>query len=225
MTFIQIISFRTDSYDQFLGIEQKWLDATEGKRTLLREQRLIDRHDPRHHVHLNEFESYESAMENSNLPETDALSRELTPLTDGPVFGDYEVVEESDVRRQLAATLHHDMASSALSAAYADDVTFEGQWPHQVARGTGTAYITGALQGEAPARTFDRWDVTVTESGFIAEYAYRTTGPASHLSIGVIVATVERTRISRLVVTCGGAWDADAEAQILGAHAGTGALA
>lgn len=225
MTFIQIISFRTDSYDEFPALEQKWLDATEGKRTLLREQRLVDRSDPRHYVHVNEFASYESAMENSNLPETDAVARELAALTGGVDFGDYDVIAESDIRHQLAATLHRDLASGVVSEAFAEDVAFEGQWPNHIVRGSGPAFIGGALQEEAPARTFERWDVTVTESGFVAEYAYRTTEPVSHLSLGIMVATVERTRISRLVATCGGSWDAAAEETILGALAGTEAVA
>ena len=55
-----------------------------------------------------------------------------------------------------------------------------------------------------------------TDTGFVAEYRYRTDGPDSLLSQGVMLATVERGRISRILVTCGGSWDAAAEARILG---------
>ena len=222
MGFVQIISFHTERYDEFEPLEQEWLDATEGRRTLLREVSLVDRNDARHHVHLNEFASYESAMENSHLPETDALARQLTALTDGVEFTDYDVVAERDVRRQLAAALREMFTHSIVrDGTFRDEVTFEGQWPHAVVRGSGIAFIEEAMRAEAPSRTIDRWDVTPTETGFVAEYAYRTGGDVSYLSMGIILATVEGGRISRIVTTCGGSWDAEAEARILG----TGALA
>lgn len=220
MAFVQIISFRTDQYDELAALEQEWFDATEGKRTLLRQQSLVDRTDPRHHVLVAEFASHESAMENSNLPETDAIATRIAALTDGAEFGDYDLVSEHDARRGLAAALRETMASSTLlPGTFRDDVAFEGLWPHAVVRGAGTVFLEGALREEAPARTIERWDVITTEAGFVVEYAYRTSGEVSHLSMGVTVATVEGGRISRMVTTCGGSWDAVAEAQILGTAA------
>ncbi|HET6167200.1 MAG TPA: hypothetical protein VFE07_10260 [Marmoricola sp.] len=217
MGFVQIISFRTDRYDEYAALEQQWLEDTEGSRTVVRQQTLVDRNDPRHHVAVVEFASYESAMANSGLPQTDALARKLTAMTEGAEFGDYDVVTVHDVRRQLAAALRESMATGhVLPGTLRDDAAFEGLWPHAVARGTGPAYLEHALHEEAPSRTFERWDVTVTETGFVAEYSYRTQGEVSYLSMGVVVATVEGGRISRLVVTCGGSWDAEAEATILG---------
>jgi hypothetical protein len=41
------------------------------------------------------FDSYESAMENSNLPETAAFAEKQTPLLDGaPTFYDLDVIED-----------------------------------------------------------------------------------------------------------------------------------
>lgn len=220
MGFVQIISFRTDQYDEFAELEQQWLEDTEGSRTVVRQQTLVDRHDPRHHLAVVEFASYESAMANSGLPETDALAQKLASMTEGAEFGDYDVVTVHDVRRQLAAALRESMASGTmLPGTVRDDVAFEGLWPHAVARATGSDLLEAALKDEAPSRTFDRWDVTVTETGFVAEYSYRTHGEVSYLSVGLVLATVEGGRVSKIVVTCGGSWDAEAEARILGTDA------
>ena len=41
------------------------------------------------------FDSYESAMENSSLPETDEFSRKMAELLDGPpTFYNLEVVDD-----------------------------------------------------------------------------------------------------------------------------------
>ncbi len=77
MTFIQIVSFRCTDPSALRGIEDEWLAATEGRRTLQRETFLVDRNDPSHFMTINEFESYEAAMQNSELPETDAMARKV----------------------------------------------------------------------------------------------------------------------------------------------------
>jgi hypothetical protein len=222
MGFVQIISFHTDRHQEFHAIEEEWLAATEGRRTTLRELTLVDRADPRHRVQVEEFASYESAMENSDLPETHAAAQRFAALTDGGVeFLDLDIENEYDVRRTLADGLRDSLAtSSAPGGVFADDVAFEGQFPHQVRREIGRAAVQAALREEAPGRALERWEVDITSTGFVAEYAYRTTGDSSRLSIGVVVGAVERGRISRLLVTCAGSWDAAAEQSILGTDAG-----
>jgi len=99
MPFIQITSFRCDRLQELRRVEDEWLAATEGRRTLLKETVLVDRNDPGRFVTINEFESYESAMENSGLPETDAMARAVTALLDGePTYWDLDVLEVTDFR-------------------------------------------------------------------------------------------------------------------------------
>jgi hypothetical protein len=43
-----------------------------------------DRDRPNTYVNIIEFESYESAMENSNRPETSAFAARMAGLCDGP---------------------------------------------------------------------------------------------------------------------------------------------
>jgi hypothetical protein len=219
MTFVQIVSFRTDHLDQLQPLEATWKAATEGRRTLLDERVLVSRSDPRHVFTVNEFESYESAMVNSNLPETTALAQEFGRLVDGEVeYFDLDLVLESDVRRELAALLHQALVTSTVpDGLFTDDATFDGYFPGAVQRASGPAVIEELLREETPGRDIELWDVAPTANGFAAEYTYRTTGgPVSHLSIGTVLATLTAGRISRLLVTCAGSWDAEAEARILG---------
>ena len=218
MGFVQIVSFRTDRRDEFTTVEREWLDATEGSRTVLREQALVDRNDPRHHVQVVEFSSWEDAQANSQLPATDAAARKFAALADGEVeFGDFDVIQEYDARRTLAAALRATMETNDIVMdAFADDLEFEGQFPDQVVRGSGHDFLARVLaHDETPRRTIGCWHVTTTEHGFVVEYDYRTTTEPSYLSLGVVLATVESGRIARLVMTCAGAWDAATEARIL----------
>jgi hypothetical protein len=219
MGFVQIISFRTDQHEAFRAIGQEWLDATEGKRTALRELSLVDRRDPRHRVQVVEFASYESAMENSDLPETGAAAEKYAAIGEGVEFLDLDLDEEYDVRTTLADAMRDALSSSiAPTTVFTDDVVLEGQFPEHLVRQEGADAFAAVLRAEAPARTFDRWVVTTTATGFVAEYAYRTVAEDSRLSLGLVLATVVRGRITRAVVTCAGAWDADTEARVLGAQ-------
>jgi hypothetical protein len=227
MTFVQIISMHTDRFDEMAALESEWKAATEGRRTLLAEQAYVDRHDPRHFVVVNEFESYEQAMINSDLPETTALAAGLQELADGPAdFQDLELIEAGDVRRTLAARLRHEMETSGRVAGdlVTDDIVIDAQFPHSLHHGAGAEVFVQMMTGEAPGRTVDRWECTTTERGFVVEYSYRTVGNETDTrSVGVIVATVGGGRISRMLVTCAGSWTPQTEAQIL-ADAGLAAV-
>ena len=62
------------------ALDDEWEQATEGKRTLRRSIITRDRNDPDRYLILAFFDSYESAMENSNLPETAAFAEKQMPL-------------------------------------------------------------------------------------------------------------------------------------------------
>ena len=54
------------------------------------------RNNPDRFIVLAFFDSYESAMENSNLPETQELSARFGEFTDGPViFQDFDIIEDN----------------------------------------------------------------------------------------------------------------------------------
>lgn len=97
MTFIQLIEFSTSNPEEVQKIGERWRAESEGKRTTKRSLACLDRDNPGRYVLIAEFASYEAAMENSNLPETEALAEEMGKLIDGaPTYVNLEVMQEYD---------------------------------------------------------------------------------------------------------------------------------
>jgi hypothetical protein len=95
MAFVQIIEMRTKNYEQLQALGDEFFAATEGKRTVRRSLVTRDRSDADRYLILAFFDSYESAMENSNLPETAAFAEKQLALLDGPpTFYDLDVIED-----------------------------------------------------------------------------------------------------------------------------------
>ena len=95
MAFIQLIDMRTKNADEIIELEGEWEKATEGKRTLRRSIVGRDRNDPDHYVVVAFFDDYDSAMVNSNLPETQEFGQKQTALLEGPMeFTDLDVIDE-----------------------------------------------------------------------------------------------------------------------------------
>ena len=95
MAFIQIIELRTSDVDALKELNREWEQATEGKRTARRSIVTQDRNDPTRHLIMVFFDSYESAMENSKLPETQGFAEKWGALVDAPpTFHDLDVIED-----------------------------------------------------------------------------------------------------------------------------------
>ena len=95
MAFVQLINLRTTNIDEIQRLETEWEQATEGRRTLRRSVIGRDRNDPDHYVVIAFFDDYDSAMVNSNLPETADFGEKQTALLDGPMrFTDLDVIED-----------------------------------------------------------------------------------------------------------------------------------
>lgn len=95
MTFVQIVEMRSKNFEELSAIGDEFFAATDGKRTLERSYLGRDCNDPDRYFLLAFFDSYESAMENSQLPETTALAEKQTPLLEGPpTFVDLDILEE-----------------------------------------------------------------------------------------------------------------------------------
>jgi quinol monooxygenase YgiN len=95
MSFVQIIEMRTTKADELQRLAEQFYVATEGKRTVRRSILTRDRNDPDRYVLVVFFDSYESAMENSALPETAAFAQKQVSLLDGPpAFHDLDVVDD-----------------------------------------------------------------------------------------------------------------------------------
>jgi quinol monooxygenase YgiN len=95
MAFMQIIEMRTKKYEELKSLGDEFFAATQGKRTLRRSIVTRDRNDPDRYLLVVFFDSYESAMENSNLPETAEFAEKQMSLLDGPPsFYDLDILEE-----------------------------------------------------------------------------------------------------------------------------------
>ena len=93
--FVQIIEFRTSDIEKGRQIDEQWRRATEGKRTVRRELLARDHSDPNRYFAVVFFDSYESAMENSSLPETKAAAEEYMKVSDGPpTFYDLDILDD-----------------------------------------------------------------------------------------------------------------------------------
>ena len=97
MTFMQVIEYKTNREDELDSLFEEWLATTSGKRTTTSETHAKDRDDPRHYVDIVEFPSYERAMVNNDLPETNRYADRMRELCDGePRFINLEVVRKAE---------------------------------------------------------------------------------------------------------------------------------
>jgi hypothetical protein len=97
MSFIQICEMRTPHFDEVRVLEDEWRAATEGKRTVRRVIVGRDREDAERHFVIVFFDSYDSAMLNSNLPETTEFGKKQGALLTEPMtFTDLDVVYERE---------------------------------------------------------------------------------------------------------------------------------
>ena len=94
MAFIQIIEFNSSDIDAVTAVVGEWETATRGKRTARRDILARDRSNPDRYFSVVFFDSYESAMENSNLAETRAAAEKFRAVTKDMVFYDLDVVSD-----------------------------------------------------------------------------------------------------------------------------------
>ncbi|GAA3498886.1 hypothetical protein GCM10019016_059890 [Streptomyces prasinosporus] len=103
MTFVQLIDCRTRRLEDMDRLMDQWVEQTRGKRTATHTVVAKDRSDTAHVVEIVEFPSYEEAMRNSRLPETDRIFREMVALCDGtPTFTDLDVVRDTQLNADSA---------------------------------------------------------------------------------------------------------------------------
>lgn len=115
MAFMQIIDCRTDRYEEMDRLMDTWVEQTSGKRTAIHDVVGRDRSDGNHYVEIVEFPSYEAAMRNSQLPETDRTFREIVALCDGmPTFLDLDVIRDERFNKDTARRFFDEAAMGQL---------------------------------------------------------------------------------------------------------------
>ncbi|MBA3743478.1 hypothetical protein [Sporichthya sp.] len=95
MSFIQIIDSRTTKFEEMSALDEQYEKDTAGRGTYRRSITCRDRNDPDRYLVMVFFDSYEDAMRNSELPETQALAEKMGALVDGPPsFIDLDILED-----------------------------------------------------------------------------------------------------------------------------------
>lgn len=95
MGFVQIIEFRTSKLDDMERVGSEWEAAAGADRKARRRVLCKDRDSDDRYFNVVFFDSYEEAMENSEMDETQQFSRKLNELVDGqPTYFDLDIVED-----------------------------------------------------------------------------------------------------------------------------------
>ncbi|MFC6599680.1 ester cyclase [Kitasatospora paranensis] len=117
MTFVQIVECRTEQPDELNRLMDTWIEQTQGRRTATHTMVGADRADARHIVEIVEFPSYEAAMRNSGLPETDRIFREMVGLCqEPPTFTNLDLVRDEQLLKETARRLLVEPPTGDMSA-------------------------------------------------------------------------------------------------------------
>jgi steroid delta-isomerase-like uncharacterized protein len=121
MTFVQLIECKTSHVDDMNRLMDTWVEQTQGKRTATHAMVGQDRADQNHLVEIVEFGSYEEAMRNSSLPETDRIFQEMVALCDEPpTFTDLDLVRDEQLNKATCRRVFTDIAAGNL--AFIDEI-------------------------------------------------------------------------------------------------------
>jgi len=91
--FVQIIEFKTTRIDELKKLADE-MDSNSGSGAALRGTVTQDRDRPDWYFNIVEFDSYESAMSNSNHPEVSAFAAKMAALCEEPPrFHNLDVVQ------------------------------------------------------------------------------------------------------------------------------------
>jgi hypothetical protein len=95
VAFVQVIQYQTSKIDEMRKIGDEWEAAVGGDRTARRVLVCEDRDNAGQYFTLAFFDSFDAAMENSNLPTTQEFSRKMMGLADGPpTFYNLDVLDD-----------------------------------------------------------------------------------------------------------------------------------
>ncbi|MGA8296674.1 MAG: hypothetical protein WB770_06500 [Acidimicrobiales bacterium] len=82
--FVQIIGYTTSRIDEVDALTEELRAEMKGDLLVRRIAETSDRDRPGHYMTIVEFDSYETAMKNSNNPTVAGFSKRMASLTDGP---------------------------------------------------------------------------------------------------------------------------------------------
>lgn len=95
MAFAQLIEYTTSKPDEVQQIHEEWEQKSQGTRKARRVLLMKHRDDPNRFCELVFFDSYDSAMENSELPETQEYARRFRDALDGEAsYINFDILED-----------------------------------------------------------------------------------------------------------------------------------
>ena len=83
--FVQIVEFQTSRIEEIEALGRPARSEGDAPAAFRRITATADRDRPGTYLMIVEFDSYESAMENSSRPETSELAAKMASLCDGPI--------------------------------------------------------------------------------------------------------------------------------------------
>ncbi|MGW5274840.1 ester cyclase [Streptomyces sp. NPDC004044] len=148
MRFVQVIDCKTERFDDMDRLMGEWIEQTKGSRTATHSLIGKDRSDGAHYVEIVEFPSYEDAVANSKLPETDRIFQEMVALCDGtPTFIDLDVVRDEQLNQTLSRRFFHEIAVGGNLDAI-DEVFAADYADHDIAKEEETVIGSGSLRND-----------------------------------------------------------------------------
>ncbi|MGW0362055.1 ester cyclase [Streptomyces sp. NPDC002990] len=175
MTFVQIIDYKTSRQDDLNQLLDRYVSQSQGRRTVTHSIVARDRDAENHYVDVVEFPSYEDAMKNSHLPETDRMFQEMVALCEGmPTFTNLDVVRDENLNKMLAARMFDELAATG-DRSMAEELFASDYVDHDILKADPAAEgIDGLMADLAMWRSsFD--DMSFTKDHQIAEGDFVTT--------------------------------------------------
>ncbi|WP_306432424.1 ester cyclase [Streptomyces sp. A1136] len=106
-----MIDYETKRFEEMNALIDRWAEQASGRRTVTHTMIGRDRDAKTHYVDLVEFPSYEEAMRNSQLPETDRMFQEMVALCEGmPKFMNLDVVRDEYLNKLLVNRIFEELA-------------------------------------------------------------------------------------------------------------------
>jgi predicted SnoaL-like aldol condensation-catalyzing enzyme len=167
MTFMQVIDCRTSRADELNRLMDTWIESTQGKRTATHSIVGRDRADSTHVVEIVEFPSYEEAMKNSQLPETDRIFREMVALCEGePSFTDLDVMRDEQLNKIVVRSFFENVIN-ARNVDAADGMCTDDYREHDPGL---SSYDLGLAQAKAENKeTIEAFEPVITIESLVAE--------------------------------------------------------
>ncbi|MEV8568490.1 ester cyclase [Streptomyces sp. NPDC051322] len=168
MKFVQVVDCKTERFDDMDRLMDQWVEQTKGRRTATHSLIGKDRSDGAHYVEIVEFPSYEEAVANSKLPETDRIFQEMVELCDGtPTFTDLDVVRDEQLNQELSRRFFHEIAAGGNLDAI-DEVFAADYADHDILKEEDTVIGCDGLRSDV-SRWRSAFDFTVSLDRQICE--------------------------------------------------------